>query len=157
MGEEEKVKEGDTRQRASSCACGVARRRGAAGVVAYGTPAVGAVRDDADGRTDHGGDGSDGANRNTHDGRDSRSDDAAHDDGKCRPDDASSCAYSSLRDASDAVDDADDGKRNDCSGQPGDSNARDRWVWYPSDADDGERNARDRWVWYPSDARGSLI
>merc|ERR1712222_315359 len=78
--------------------------------------------------------GSDGANCNTHDGRDCRSDDAAHDDGKCRPDDANSYSYSSLGDASEAVNNADDGKLNDCSGQPGDSNARDRWVWNPIDA-----------------------
>merc|ERR1711976_788213 len=143
---------GNTRQRASSCARGVARRRGAAGVVTYGTSIVGAVRYDAYGRTNDGGDGSDGTNRNTHNGRNCRSDDAAHDDGKCRPDDANSCADSSLGDASGAVNDADDGKRNDCSGQPGDSNARYRWVWNASDADDGNRNARGRWVWYPSHA-----
>merc|ERR1712066_456413 len=126
--------EGNTRQRASSCACGVARRRGAAGVVAYGTPVVGAVRDDADGRTDDGGDGPDGTNRNTHNGRNCRPDDAAHDDGKCRPDDADSCACSVLGDASDAdgrtrsFSDADDGQRNGCSSLPSYSNAGDRWV-----------------------------
>merc|ERR1712183_566195 len=125
---------GNTRQRASSCARGVARHGGAAGVVAYGTPLVGAVRDDADGCTDDGGDGPDGTNRNTHNGRNCRPDDAAHDDGKWRPDDADSCACSVLGDASDAdgrthnFSDADDGQRNGCSSLPSDSNARDRWV-----------------------------
>merc|ERR1712032_1395213 len=100
---------------------GVARCRGAAGIVAYGTPVVGAVRDDADGGTDDGGDGPDGTNSNT------------HDDGNCRPDDAASCACSVLGDASDAdgrthnFSGADDGQRNGCSSLPSDSNARDRW------------------------------
>merc|ERR1712032_826342 len=123
MGEEEKeIEEVDTRQRACSSAGGVARRRGAARVVAHGTPAVGAVCDDADGRTDNGRDGSDGANGHTDDGR------------KCLPDDADSCAYSSFGDASDAdgrtrsLSDADDGKRYGGSGFPIDSDARHQWV-----------------------------
>merc|ERR1712206_51356 len=113
---------GNTRQRASSCARGVARRRGAAGVVAYGTSAVGAVRGDADGRTNDGGDGSDGTNRNTHNG------------GNCRPDDADSGAHSVFGDAGDAdrrtrsFSDADDGQRDGRSSFPCDSHARDRWV-----------------------------
>merc|ERR1712037_556305 len=134
MGEEEEVEEGNARQRASSCARGVARRRGAAGVVANGTPAVGSVRDDADGRTDDGGDGSDGTNRNTHNGRNCRADDAAHDDGNCRPDDADSCACGVFGDAGDAngrtrsFSDADDGQRDGRSSLPCDSHARYRWV-----------------------------
>merc|ERR1712232_465460 len=73
MGEkEEEVEEGDARERG----CSGARRRGAGGVVAYGTPAHGAVRHDADGSTD--------------DGR------------NCRPDDADSCACSVFGYASDA-------------------------------------------------------
>merc|ERR1712206_20715 len=125
---------GNTRQRASSCARGVARRRGAAGVVANGTPAVGAVRDDADGRTNDGGDGSDGTNRNTHNGRNCRPDDAAHNDGNYRPDDADSGAHSVFGDAGDAdgrtrsFSDADDGQRDGRSSLPCDSHARDRWV-----------------------------
>merc|ERR1712007_59216 len=99
---------GDTRQRASS----VAHCRGAAGVVAYGTPAAGAVHDDADGSADDGGDGSDGANSHTYNGRDCRSDDAANADGRTR-----------------SLSDADDGKRN---GNSSGSNARDRWVWNAS-------------------------
>merc|ERR1712032_100650 len=101
---------------------------------AYGTPVVGTVPDDADGRTDDGGDGPDGTNRNTHNGGNCRPDDAAHDDAKCRPDDADSCACSVLGDASDAdgrtrsFSDADDGQRDGCSSHPSDSNARDRWV-----------------------------
>merc|ERR1712206_28845 len=99
---------GNTRQRASSCARGVARLRGAAGVVAYGTSAVGAVRDDADGRT--------------------------NDDGNYRPDDANSGAHSVFGDAGDAdgrtrsFSDADDGQRDGRSSFPCDSHARDRWV-----------------------------
>merc|ERR1712032_1014728 len=113
-----KIKEGDPRQRACFCACGVAPFRGAAGVVAYGTSVVGAVRDDADGSTDDGGDGSDGANSHTYNGRDCRSDDAANADGRAR-----------------SFSDADDGKRN---GNSSGSNARDRWVWNASSL----RNAR---------------
>merc|ERR1712032_542727 len=131
MGEEEKeIEEVDTRQRACSSAGGVARRRGAARVVAHGTPAVGAVRDDTDGRTDNGRDGSDGANGHTYNGRDCCSDDAADNCRKCLPDDADSCAYSSFGDASDAdgrtcsLSDADDGKRYGCSGCTIDSDAR---------------------------------
>merc|ERR1712032_1366518 len=135
MGEEEKeIEEGDTRQRACSSAGGVARRRGASRVVAHGTPAVGAICDDADGRTDNGRDGSDGANGHTYNGRDCCSDDAAHNDGKCIPDDADSSAYGSFGNASDAdgrtrsLSDADDGKPNGCSGLSSDSNARVQWV-----------------------------
>merc|ERR1712110_68463 len=90
--------------------------------------------DDADGRTDDGGDGSDGTNRNTHNGRNCRPDDAAHDDGNCRPDDADSCARSVFDDAGDAdgrtrsFSDADDGQRDGRSSLPCDSHARDRWV-----------------------------
>merc|ERR1712032_625797 len=129
-----KVEEGDARQRACSCACGVAHRRGAAGVVAHGTSAVGAVHGDADGRTDNGRDGSDGANGHTYNGRDCCSDDAADNGRKCLPDDADSWAYSSFGDASDAdgrtrnLSDADDGKRYDPSGFPVDSNARSQRV-----------------------------
>merc|ERR1712032_610724 len=124
----------DTRQRACSSAGGVARRRGAARVVAHGTPAVGAVCDDADGRTDNGRDGSDGANGHTYNGRDCCSDDAAYDGRKGLPDDADSCAYSSFGDASDAdgrtrsLSDADDGKRYGRSGFPINSDARHQWV-----------------------------
>merc|ERR1712032_1233869 len=95
-----------------SCDCGVAPRRGAAGVVAYGTPVVGAVHDDANGSPDDGGDGSDDADGHTYNGRDCRSDDAANADG---------CARS--------LSDADDGKRN---GHSSGRNARDRWVWNAS-------------------------
>merc|ERR1740129_1867014 len=49
------VEEGDARQPALSRACIAARRRGTAGVVAYGTPADGALSDDLDGRTNDGG------------------------------------------------------------------------------------------------------
>merc|ERR1712060_85763 len=105
-----KIEEGDARQRA--CSCGVAHRRGGAGVVAHGTPIVGAVHDDADGSADDGGDGSDGANGHTYNGRDCRSDDAANADGRAR-----------------SFSDADDGKRN---GRPSCSNARDRWIWNTS-------------------------
>jgi len=51
---EEKIEEGDPRQRAYPCGRGVTRHRGAAGIVAYGTPAVGAISDDPDGRTNDG-------------------------------------------------------------------------------------------------------
>merc|ERR1712032_1345095 len=137
MGGKKKKKkktEGDTRQRACSSTGGVAHRRRAARVVAYGTPAVGAVRDDADGRTDNGRDGSDGANGHTYNCRDCCSDDAADDGRKCLPDDADSWAYSSFGDASDAdgrtsnLSDADDGKRYGSSGFPVDSNARNQRV-----------------------------
>merc|ERR1712013_795461 len=120
MGEEKEIEEGDTRQRACSSAGDIARGRGAARVVAHGTPAVGAVRDDADGRT--------------YNGRDCCSDDAADDGRKCLPDDADSWAYSSFGDASDAdgrtsnLSDADDGKRHGPSGFPVDSNARNQRV-----------------------------
>merc|ERR1712210_411428 len=103
-----------------------ARRRGAAGVVAYGASSVGAVRDDADGRTDDGGDGSDGTYRNTHNGR------------NCRPDDADSCTCSVFDDASDAdgrtrsFSDAGDGERNGCASLPCDINAWDGRVRNPS-------------------------
>merc|ERR1740122_498212 len=67
---EKKVEEGDPRQHACSCACGVARCRGAARVVAYGTPVVGAIHDDADGSTDDGGDDADGRTRSFSDADD---------------------------------------------------------------------------------------
>merc|ERR1739838_556841 len=73
---EKEVEEGDARQPALSRACIAARRRGTAGVVAYGTPADGALSDDLDGRTNDGGNRSDGANGHANDGRDCRPDDA---------------------------------------------------------------------------------
>ena len=73
--------------------CSAARRRGTAGVAAYGTPSVGAIPDYAGGCTDDGGDGSDGANCDAHNGRDCRSDDAAHNAGECCPDDADRGSY----------------------------------------------------------------
>merc|ERR1739838_1124422 len=87
---EKEVEEGDARQPALSRACIAARRRGTAGVAAYGTPSVGAIPDYAGGCTDDGGDGSDGANCDAHsnfgyasdaDGR-ARSFSDAH-DGRC--------------------------------------------------------------------------
>merc|ERR1712056_28582 len=69
---------------------------GLAGVAAYGTPSVGAIPDYAGGCTDDGGDGSDGANCDAHNGRDCRSDDAAHNAGECCPDDADICAHSNF-------------------------------------------------------------
>merc|ERR1739838_1069709 len=87
---EKEVEEGDARQPALSRACIVARRRGTAGVAAYGTPSVGAIPDYAGGCTDDGGDGSDGANCDAHNGRD------------CRSHDAALCAHSNFGYASDS-------------------------------------------------------
>merc|ERR1740129_821521 len=97
---EKEIEEGDARQPALSLACGTARRRGTAGVVAYGTPADGAIHDDANGCTDDGGDGSDGAHGDAHNGRDCRSDDATHNDGNCRSDDDSHAGDWWVRNAS---------------------------------------------------------
>merc|ERR1719464_612929 len=145
---EKEVEEGDARQPALSRACIAARHRGTAGVAAYGTPSVGAIPDYAGGCTDDGGDGSDGANCDAHNGRDCRSDDAAHNAGECCPDDADICAHSNFGYASDAdgrarsFSDAHDGKCNDCSGHPSDSDAGDRWVWNASVASNGWRRLR---------------
>merc|ERR1739838_937829 len=119
---EKEVEEGDARQAALSRACITARRRGTAGVVAYGTPADGAIHDDANGCTDDGGDGSD---------------DATHNDGNCRSDDAGDAdgrAHS--------FSDADDGKRNGCSDHANDSDAGDWWFWNASVASNGWRRLR---------------
>merc|ERR1739838_1291063 len=97
---EKEVEEGDARQAALSRACITARRRGTAGVVAYGTPADGAIHDDANGCTDDGGDGSDGAHGDAHNGRDCRSDDATHNDGNCRSDDGSTRSFGHANDGS---------------------------------------------------------
>merc|ERR1712241_302434 len=128
---EKEVEEGDARQPALSRACIAARRRGTAGVVAYGTPADGALSDYAGGCTDDGGDGSDGANCDAHNGRDCRSDDAAHNAGECCPDDAGICAHSNFGYASDAF-----GRARSLS------DAGDRWVWNASVASNGWRRLR---------------
>jgi len=73
---EKEIEEGDACQPAPFCTCGTAHSRGARRVAAYGTPIVGAVPDDADGRTDDGRDGADGADCHAHDGRDCCPDDA---------------------------------------------------------------------------------
>merc|ERR1719464_1501338 len=102
--------------------------RGAAGVVAYGTPADGAVSDDADGRTINGRDRSDDTNSHPHDGRD------------CCPDDGG-CTYSNAGDA--------DGRTR--NGWRRLRNASDA-----GDADGRTRNRRGR-LRNASDARDSLI
>merc|ERR1739838_1277450 len=129
---EKEVEEGDARQPALSRACIAARRRGTAGVVANGTPADGALSDDLDGRTNDGGDSSDGANGHAHDGRDCRPDDAgAHvNDGSTS--DAGGRRVSSASVASN-VGDASDGSAND---------AGVRRVWSASVASNGWRRLR---------------
>ena len=67
----------------------------AAGIVAYGAPFVGAVRDDTDGRVDDGEDGPDDADGHACGGRDRRFDNSADaygyaDDGEDGPNDADS-------------------------------------------------------------------
>merc|ERR1739838_1187839 len=137
---EKEVEEGDARQPALSRACIAACRRGTAGVAAYGTPSVRAIPDYAGGCTDDGGDGSDGANCDAHNGRDCRSDDAAHNAGECCPDDADICAHSNFGYASDAF-----GRARSFS------DAGDRWVWNASVASNGWRRLRN-----PSAARNPL-
>merc|ERR1712032_1712100 len=63
---EEEIEEGDSRQRAFSSGCCIAGCRGAAGVIAHGTTAVGAISDDPDGCTNDGRDCSDGADSRAH-------------------------------------------------------------------------------------------
>jgi len=68
--EEEEIEEGNSRQRAFSSGCCITGCRGAAGVVAHGTTAVGAIPDDPDGCTNDGGDRSDGPDSHAHNGGD---------------------------------------------------------------------------------------
>merc|ERR1712032_1221464 len=117
---EEEIEKGDSRQRAFSSGCCSTSCRGAAGVVAHGTTAVGAISDDPHGCTNDGGDCSDGPDSHAHNG------------GDCRPDGADSCAHSNVGDASDA--------------NGSDSDARGRWDWRADVADNGWwrlRNAGD--------------
>merc|ERR1739838_305001 len=128
---EKEVEEGDARQPALSRACIAARRRGTAGVVAYGTP--------------DGGDSSDGANGHAHDGRDCRPDDAgAHvNDGSTS--DAGGRRVWSASVASNVGDAGDADGRTRSFGHADDGSANDagvRRVWSASVASNGWRRLR---------------